>query len=180
MTQPNFYDLVSGPPQSSFNNTSLWGASTIGQLNKLTNEAVYINEIEKHNQDAPYSWRVTDAYYSTEDGVMSWFRALGVNGEHYPFAPFGVTWPDNEASIGGGFNYPPPGNKYYIPMENIFHTHNTGGYKVGVLDRNYPSEFLNFGMYDQGGQHQGLVITFRLFAKGFDGDYPNDIEVAIG
>ncbi len=170
-----FYDLNIDTPQSIFNNTSGWDDSVIGKLHAQTLGQVFIREIpyEYFNRKMPpqYGWRVVDAKFSQEDGLMTYFRAFGLDGELLPQATFGVNFSPAPRRIAGGFRFPPAFNCYYLPQGG-FPTPNTGGYMVEILDLKNPSESLAFGMYMQGEQHQCLRIDFRLFELG-DG-YPND------
>ncbi len=174
-----FYGVNIDTPLSIFNNTNDWDDSVIGKLNAKTDGQIYIREIPSqyiHRSTPPqYGWRVVDAYFSQEDGLMTYFKAYGLEGEYVAQAVFGVNYGSVPDHIGGGFAYQPEfGNEYYIPGQNNFTTPNTGGYTVQVLDLNYPSEGLAFGMHKQEQQHQCLIITFRLFALGTG--YPNDIS----
>ena len=104
---------------------------------------------------------------------MTRFRAYGMHREHLPFATFGVNF-GGCGEIGGGFRYLPwHGNQYYIPVNNEFMTPSTSGYWVEVLDTEYPSEAMKFGLSKAGG-HRCLVISFRLMP--FNAElYPNDV-----
>ncbi len=173
----NFYEVSINTPLSVYNNTNQWNNSLIGQLNSKTDGQVYIDEIDSRDADkADYYWRVVDAWYSQEDSLITYFRAYDLNGILLPQATFGVTYSTVPQTIStAGFKYRPKANsRYYYPVENKMQTQNTGGYTVVVLSKDYPSEGMAFGMYKQGDQHQNLVISFRLFAKGNAGDYPND------
>ncbi len=176
-----FYGININTPLSTFHNTGDWDNSVIGKLSKQTNRQIYIREIPSeyiHRSTPPkYGWRVVDAYFSQEDSLMTYFRAYGLEGEYLGQAVFGVNYGGVPHQIGGGFAYPPEsGRGYYVPVNPEFMTPNTGGYTVQVLDLNYPSEGLSFGMYKQGKQHQCLVVSFRLFQLG-EG-YPNDSQQA--
>ncbi len=150
-----------------------WGNSILGQLGATTNGQIYLREIPQQSLSAEYAWRVVDAYFSIEDSIITYFRAFDVDGTFLPQAAFGVNYGSVPQRIGGGFTYRPEfGNQYYVPVQNNFTTPNTGGYTVQVLDRNWPSEGLSFGMFKQGDQHQNLVISFRLIKTGQG--YPND------
>jgi hypothetical protein len=152
-----------------------WDRSTIGHLSKRTERAVYIRELLPEMQTAEFCWRVVDARFLEEDGIITYFKAYGLDGEFLPGAQFGIHWDELPHSISGGFAYRPEfGNHYYVPIVNSFVTHSTGGYTAQVLDMDYPSEGLNFGMFKQGKMHQCLVVSFRLFELG-EG-YPRDIE----
>jgi hypothetical protein len=178
MSQPNFYGLNISQPLSAAIGSSAadWELSTLGQLNRANN-LVYLQEIPFHHRAAQFAWRVVDAYWSAEDGIITYFRAYDFDGRYLPDAAFGVTWRTKgefpHKLSGGGFKYQPPqGNKYYHPIQNNFPTPNTGGYTVQVLDRNWPSEGLAFGIRKGSvTAHQALVITFRLLALG--PGYPN-------
>jgi hypothetical protein len=175
-----FYGINIEVPLSLAHNTSSWENSVIGRLNSQTEGQVYIREIPVQSRSAPYGWRVVDAYFSDEDSTVTYFRAYDLNGEMLPQATFGVNWTSVPSRIAGGFKYAPEfGNSYYIPAQNNLHTPNTGGYVVQVLDLNYPSEGLAFGMYKQGKQHQCLIISFRLMPLVQGQSYPNDIDAAI-
>lgn len=163
--QYNFYGVNIDTPlsQAHGSDPATWAASTIGKLSNTTNNQIYIREIPSGSRSAEYGWRVVDAYFSQEDSTVTYFRAYGLDGEFLAQAAFGVNWSSVPARIGGGFKYPPEfGNNYYIPVQNDFATPNTGGYTAQVLDLDYPSEGMAFGMYKQGDQHQCLVISFRL------------------
>jgi hypothetical protein len=152
-----------------------WANSTLGRLGAMTKNAVYLQEIT--NLRAQYGWRVVDAYFSEEDGIITYFRAFGLDGEYLAQASFGVNWATVTDRISGRFDYKPThGNQYYVPVQNNFATPNTGGHMVEVLDRKWPSEGLAFGLYKQR-DHQALVISFRLFELG--SSYPNDLEMEI-
>ncbi|GAB4423495.1 MAG: hypothetical protein Kow0031_02020 [Anaerolineae bacterium] len=171
-----FYGVNIETPLSLAHNTSQWNTSVIGQLNAKTDGQVFIREIPAGSRTASYGWRVVDAYYSDEDVTMTYFRAFGLNGEPLPQATFGVHWDSVPKHISGTFKYQPEfGNRYYVPAQNNMHTPNTGGYTVQVLDMDYPSEGLSFGLFKQGEQHQGLIISFRLFQ--LQAGYPNDLSM---
>ena len=160
----NFYGATIDTPLSLANNTAQWNNSIVGRLNAQTDGQIYIREIPQNSRSAEYGWRVVDAFFSSEDVTMTYFRAYGLDGEQLPFATFGINWGSVPARIGGGFAYPPEfGNQYYVPAQNNFHTPNTGGYTGQVLDMDWPSEGMAFGLYKQGDLHQALIISFRLF-----------------
>ncbi len=172
--QYRFYGVNIDTPLSLAHNTTAWNNSVIGQLNTQTNGQIYIREIPVASQTAAYGWRVVDAYFSQEDSLITYFRAFGLDGTFLPQACFGVNYSTVPSRISGGFAYPPEfGNNYYVPVQNNFATPNTGGYTVQVLDLDYPSEGLAFGMFKQGAQHQNLVVSFRLFP--LVAGYPNDM-----
>ncbi len=176
MSNYNFYGASLNTPLSLVHNTTQWNTSVVGQLNAKTEGQVFIREIPAASRNAAYGWRVVDAYYSDEDVTMTYFRAYGLNGESLPFATFGVHWDSVPNAIAGGFAFQPEfGNRYYVPAQNNMHTPNTGGYTVQVLDLDYPSEGMNFGLFKQGEQHQGLIISFRLFQ--LQPGYPNDLQL---
>jgi len=176
MSQYSFYGVNTDTPLSLANNTPQWNNSVIGQLNAQTNGQIYIREIPAASRSAEYGWRVVDAFFSSEDVTITYFRAYGIDGENLPYTTFGVNWSSVPARIGGGFKYPPEfGNQYYVPAQNNIHTPNTGGYTVQVLDTSYPSEGMAFGLYKQGNLHQALIISFRLFKLGQG--YPNDLNM---
>ncbi len=169
----HFYGLNIDTPLSSHDGTTQWEDSVMGQLASKTNEQIYLRELSYQNKNSILAWRIADAHFSTEDSLMTYFRAYSLDGTFLPQAVFGVNYGTVPSRIKGGFKYPPEfGNEYYIPVQNNFTTPNTGGYTVSVLDLDYPSEGLSFGMYKQGAQHQCLVISFRLFKIGEN--YPND------
>lgn len=169
----NFYGINIATPLSLAHNTDFWNNSVIGRLNTQTNGQIFIREIQGAGQTAEYGWRVVDAYFSQEDSLITYFRAYDTEGTFLPQATFGVNYSTVPSRIDGGFVYPPEfGNQYYVPVQNNFATPNTGGYTVQVLDLNYPSEGLSFGMFKQGDQHQNLVVSFRLFK--LETGYPND------
>lgn len=171
-----FYNQRIDVPLSLVHNTSAWGVSVIGRLNRETEGSIYIKEIPTHQRTSPFAWRVVDTCWSHEDTTMTRFRAFGKDGRPEPFAAFGVTWQGVPTIISGVFKFSPEaGNNYYVPVDNQFHTPNTGGYTVCVLDTEYPSEGLAFGMNKTGKQHKSLVVTFRLFEML--AGYPNDLEL---
>lgn len=183
MSNYNFYGLNIYTPLSLAHNTPEWGRSVIGGLTQETDGKVWIDEIPFEHHSAAYGWRVVDAFWSQEDSTVTYFRAFGLNGEPLPQATFGVNWGGAPHRISGGFKYRPKfGSEYYVPVESKFTTPNEGGYVVQVLDRNWPSEGLAFGLQKArrtGGKthHSCLVVTFRLFHL-FDG-YPNDLALEI-
>lgn len=178
MSNYNFYGVNLDTPLSLSHNTTAWDNSVIGRLNAKTEGQVFIREIPVASRSAAYGWRVVDAYFSDEDVTMTYFRAFGLNGEPLPHATFGVHWDSVSKYISGGFAFEPEfGNRYYVPAQNNMHTPNTGGYTVQVLDLDYPSEGMNFGLYKQGLQHQTLIISFRLFQ--LHSGYPNDLQMPI-
>lgn len=170
---PTFYGVNIDTPLSLVHNTGQWDASLIGRLNQETEGQIYIRELQGRALGAEYAWRVVAAQWSQEDSIMTYFRAYGLDGRFLPEAAFGVNYASVPDQIGGGFAYRPEfGNRYYVPMLNSFPTPNVGGYTVQVLDLNYPSEGLAFGMHKQGNQHKALIVSFRLF-RLMPG-YPND------
>ena len=178
MTEYNFYGVNIDTPLSLAHNRPEWDNSIIGQLSAKTKQQVYIREIPAQSRNAEYGWRVVDAYFSQEDITMTYFRAYGLDREFLPQAAFGVNWSSVPSRISGMFKFQPEfGSNYYVPAQNDFHTPNTGGYTVQVLDLNYPSEGLSFGMFKQGDQHQCLIISFRLFK--LEPGYPNDLQMPI-
>lgn len=173
-TNYRFYGVNIDTPLSLANNTAQWNSLVLGQLSAKSNAQVYIVEIPHQYQSAEYCWRVVDAVYSQEDDVMSYFRAYDEDGNLLPEATFGIGYAGLLSTIAGGFKYSPVGgNRYYIPARNDFVTPNTGGYTVQVLDLEYPSEGMVFGMSKQDNQHTNLTISFRLFKLGKG--YPNDM-----
>lgn len=175
-TQPNFFGVDIAEPLSK--SLSKWDGSKLAELHKLSGGTVYLHSLLDHEHfiqvsQAPFAWRVVDAYYSVEDTTMTRFRAFGYDGTPLPFATFGVVHGGMQVSIKpGGMKYPAWENDYYIPVDGQIHTPNSGGYTVEVLDRNFPSERFSFGMHKAGEQHKALVISFRLFP--FDATaYPN-------
>ncbi len=173
----DFYGVNIDTPLSLALGTSgqTWATSTLGRLNAMTEGSVYLQEIT--HKDAQYGWRVVDAYFSEEDGIITYFRAFDLDGTFLPQAAFGVNWVTVPGRIGGRFDYRPiHNNQYYVPIQNNFATPETGGYMVEVLDRKWPSEGLAFGLYKQR-DHQALVISFRLFELG--DNYPNDLGLKI-
>ncbi len=178
----NFYGVNIETPLSLALNSNDWDTSVIGRLSTKTqdegNTAIYIREIPDNSQSAEYGWRIVDAYFSQEDSLITYFKAYDLDGTFLPQAAFGVNYSSVPQRISGRFAYKPEfGNRYYVPVQNNFVTQSTGGYAVQVLDLNYPSEALAFGMFKQGAQHQNLVISFRLFKLGTG--YPNDLNMPI-
>jgi len=171
-----FYGTNINTPLSIYHNTPDWDNSVIGKLNAKTEGQVFIREIPQASRTAEYGWRVVDAYYSQEDVTMSYFRAFSLEGDFLGQAVFGVHYDTVPNKINAGqFKYRPEfGDSYYIPVQNNMNTPNTGGYNVQVLDLDYPSESLAYGMYKQGQQHQNLIISFRLCKLG--AGYPNDVK----
>ena len=166
---PNFYGVNIDRPLSVELGLSSneWQTSTLGGLHRQNSE-VYLKEIPFHHRTAEFAWRVVDAYWSGEDGIITTFRAYGLNGEFLSNAAFGVTWDSCPHVIStGDFRYRPERNQQYVPVDNRFTTPNTGGYTARVLDRNWPSEGLAFGIL-KGGKvsHQAPVISWRLLALG--------------
>jgi hypothetical protein len=159
----NFYNLNIDTPMSNQLGRG-WDGSQLQKLHSTTDGQIYMHELEGRALDAEYAWKLVDAYFSSEDSTITYFRAYGLNGEHLTTASFGVNWND----VGNGINttdfkYKPKyGNSYYVPVENKFHTPNTGGYFVQVLSLDCPSEGLSFGMFKQGDKHESLVVSFRL------------------
>jgi hypothetical protein len=151
-----------------------WANSILGKLGAVTEGSVWLQEIA--DLRAQFGWRVVDAYFSEEDGIITYFRAFDLDGVFLPGASFGVNWSTAPQRLSGKFDYHPIHDNYYLPIQNNFATPNTGGYMVEVLDRKWPSEGLAFGLYKQR-DHQALVISFRLFELGVD--YPNDLEMEI-
>ena len=173
--QYNFYNQETDEPLSTVLDTPFWGNSILGKLNKHTNGAVYVHKLTDMMLDAEYAWRVVGAEFQDEDSPTTYFKAYGLDGRSLPNAVFGVHWNGMEARISGGFAYPPNfGNHYYVPLENSLVTPESGGYTVSVLDLDYPSEGLGFGVFKQSGLHQCLVISFRLFKLG--ARYPHDVQ----
>lgn len=178
MSNFDFFNLhIDTPLSLALGSTPLeWDNSILGTLGKLTKEQVYLHELP-YSLDASFAWRVVDAYFSEEDGIITYFRAFNIDGTALPQAAFGVNYGSVPHKIGGRFNYKPEfGNEYYVPIANNFATPNTGGYTVQVLDRSWPSEGLSFGLY-KARDHQALVISFRLFPLG--SGYPNDIPLTV-
>ena len=174
----SFYGVNIDSPLSLANNTSQWDNSIIGRLYAQTNAQIFIREIPQFSRNAEYGWRVVDAWFSQEDSIITYFRAYDMNGVYLPQATFGVNWSSVPDTISGGFKFQPEfGNRYYVPVMNNLATPNTGGYTVQVLDKNYPSEGLGFGLYKQGDKHQALIVSFRLFQLGQG--YPNDLQLPI-
>ena len=142
-----------------------WDSSRAKKLNDLTDGQVYVHTLEGRQLDAEYAWKVVEAEYLQEDGLISYFRAYDEAGHFIPEATFGVHYNTNPHRISTSkFKYPPKlGNQFYVPIQNNFVTYNTGGYTVQVLNLDYPSEGLSFGMFKQGDLHQALLVSFRLF-----------------
>ncbi len=158
-----FYGLRVDKPLSAAHGTERWDTSIIGKLTRLSKEQIYIREISRFNREAKYGWKVVDARLSQEDGLISRFQAYDLQGEMLPEAVFGIHWDEMKHRIGGRFNYQPEfGNSYYIPAAG-FVTSQPGGYTVSVLDLDWPSEGLSFGIYQQGERHQASIVAFRLF-----------------
>lgn len=170
MNGPNFYNVNIDQPLSLVLGSTgrAWEDSVLGRLN-AANDQVYLKELSILHRGAEFAWRIVDAFWSDEDGIITAFRAYTLDGQLVPEAAFGVTWDSCPYAISlAGFAYQPPqGNKYYVPVENRFTTPNTGGYTVQVLDRNWPSEAMAFGIR-KGGKvsHQALVISWRLMPLG--------------
>ena len=178
MTNHNFYGVQLDTPLSLAHNKPEWNNSVVGQLYTKTDGQVFIREIPQNSliRNPVYGWRVVDAFFSDEDVTMTYFRAFGLNGEPLPHATFGVNFSSVSNRLSGGFQFEPEfGNRYYVPAQNNMHTPNTGGYTVQVLDLNYPSEGMSFGLFKQGEQHQALIVSFRLFELGVS--YPNDLAM---
>ena len=169
----NFYGTDISIPLSSHHNKPNWDNTTLGKLHAKTKKAVYLEEIPTAQLKAGLGWRVVDAWFTDEDTMMSYFRAYDLQGNHLPYATFGVDWDGCNHRISGGFSYPPPTNNIYVTPSNSFPTFEVGGYTVRVLDRAFPSEALAFGLYKQGKQHQNLIISFKLFHIDAN-KYPND------
>ena len=151
-------------PLSWSHDTSQWKDSTIGQLHAKTNGQIFIREISRLYRSAEMGWRVVDARFQNEDSTITYFRAFDELGDPQPFASFGVTYNGCERRILEPMKFTPEfGRNYLIPVENKFHTPNTGGYTAQVLDTDYPSEGIAFGLFKQDRQHMALVISFRLF-----------------
>lgn len=169
--QPNFFGVNTDTPLYKHLDSPDWASSPLAKLNQDNNQ-IYLHKIEDHPQffqvkDAPFIWRVVDAYWSVEDTTMTRFRAYSYDGNHLSFAAFGVNFNNMQVSIKpSGMKYPTWSNDYYLPVENQIHTRETGGYTVEVLDRSFPSERFSFGMHKSGNQHKALVISFRLFPFG--------------
>lgn len=177
MTTYRFYGVNIDTPLSLAHNTDKFPVSKIGQLNAKT-EHIYIREIPNQHHEADFGWRVVDAFFSDEDSTITYFRAYGVDGEFLPQATFGVNYSTVPQTIRGRLRFQPEfGNRYYVPVQNSMHTPNTGGYTVQVLDMEYPSEGLAFGLFKQGKQHQALIVSFRLF--NLEPGYPNDLNMPI-
>jgi hypothetical protein len=173
-SEANFYQLNIDTPLSLALGSSgqVWQNSTLGKLNHLSNGNTHLREILHLHRHAGLAWRVVDAYYLEEDGILSYFKAFSEDGFPMPQAKFGVSWGSVPYRIAGRFTFTPEfGNNYYVPVANNFPTPNTGGYTVQVLDMDWPSEGLSFGLYTQR-DHQALEITFRLLPLG--PDYPHD------
>jgi hypothetical protein len=170
-----FYNVNIEKPQSAYHGKSNWHLSTIGQLHRQTDGGVFVREIPYHSRGAMYGWRVMDAYFTDEDSTMTHFRAFDQVGTMMPEATFGVRWDGCPHHIRGGLAYQPEfGNGYYVPVDNKFVTVASSGYTVQVLDRQFPSEGLEFGLHKKDG-HKALVISFRLML--LNSSYPNDVEV---
>lgn len=171
MTKPklNFYGVNIEKPQSDQHDKSRWQNTVIGKLYNKTGGNIFVREIPYRSLRAEYGWKITDAYFSHEDSLMTYFRAYDLEGRLLTEATFGVHWNGSPHRIAGGFKYRPEfRNEYYLPVKAELTTPNTGGYTVQVLDRDWPSEGLAFGMYKSGEQHQSLVISFRLFKLDSD------------
>lgn len=150
--------------QSDYHNTTEWENSIIGRLNAESKGSVYIREVPYYNRGSDYSWKIVDAYYSDEDSTMTYFRAYDENGNKVD-ASFGVSWdgcPHRLKAFRAKYQ-PEFGNHYLHVIEDKFHTPNTGGYYVQVLDEDNPSEALAFGLNKAGNQHKCLIISFMLF-----------------
>jgi hypothetical protein len=173
-SEANFYQLNIDTPLSLALGSPVfnWEGSILGQLGKLSENSTHLREIPFNNRRARLAWRVVDAYYLEEDGILSYFKAFSENGSPMPHAAFGVNWGSVPYRIAGRFMFRPEfNNQYYVPTANNFPTPEAGGYTVQVLDMDWPSEGLSFGLYKQR-DHQALMITFRLLPLG--PDYPHD------
>lgn len=183
---PSFYTVNIDIPLNWSLTKPNWDETVLGRLHAKTKGTVYLDTIQSANstikeglntKPAQYAWRVVDAYFiEEEDTTMSYFRAYDLNGNFLPQATFGVSYTSVPQRINSGnFNHSLPfGNNYYVPLNNNFMTVETGGYTVQVLDENYPSEGLSFGLFKQDGRHQGMVISFRLYKLDYSA-YPNDM-----
>jgi hypothetical protein len=176
-----FYNENVDFPLSAFLDRPEWGGSKLGKLHEESGGAVFVRKIPRHvvSMAPQVAWRVTDAFYTQEDSQITYFRAYDSLGDGQPFASFGVHWNGSPHRIAGGFDYEPEfGNNYYVPVENKFVTVNSSGYTVQVLDDEYPSEGLSFGMAIEGQgksqRHKCLVVVFRLMM--LDERYPHDYE----
>lgn len=168
-----FYNQNIDIPLSQYLNTDEFDNSPLGELA----EGSSLEELRYHPhwariKTAEKAWRVVGAWYPDEDNTITRFQAFGENGEHLSAARFGVNYDEAGRISLKGFKYTPwHGDRYYVPIDNRIHTPNTGGYWVEVLDTEYPSEAMKFGMNKSGKQHKCLVINFRLMS--LDGDsYP--------
>lgn len=168
MPTPKFYGVRNEPLSIDLGKSGAdWDDSILGRLNKQ-NSQVFLKELPFHHRTAEFAWRITNAYWSPEDSIMTIFRAKGFQGESLPYATFGVTWNGCPHRISGSFTYSPEqGNKYFVPVDNQLATPNTGGYTVQILDERYPSEAMAFGI-KKGDKiaHQALVLEFRLLTLG--------------
>lgn len=143
---------------------SPWDNTTLGRLGIDTDYSVYLTEIPMAYRQATHVWRVVHAFWSPEDAPLTRFWAYDIEGRPIR-GDFGVHYHpfDKDRVTRGSYKYPPPfGADYLWTVDNQFVTVNAGGYTVQVLDEDYPSEAMNFGLGTKG-RHQGLVIGFRLF-----------------
>jgi hypothetical protein len=180
MSNYDFYGVNIVTPLSGAHGTQAqtWDASLAGRLANETDGQVHVVEIPFQHLGAAHGWRVVDAFWSDEDGIMTSFRCYDLEGNMLPEATFGVNYGSVPNQLMGGFKYRPHYNReYFIPVANNFATPNTGGYTVQVLDLLNPSEGMAFGLSMDGKRHRALVISFRLFELG-DG-YPNDLDILI-
>jgi hypothetical protein len=172
-----FYGENIDIPQSAYHGQGVkWDNSAVGRLHNETDGAVFIREIPHYQRTSMWGWRVVDAYFTDEDSTITYFRAYDEFGDAIVHPTIGVHWDGSPHRISGGFRYPPEFNsEYYIPVENKFHTPNSGGYTACILDTEYPTEGLAFGLLKAGKSHKALVIVFRLMMLSTN--YPNDVEV---
>jgi hypothetical protein len=167
-----FHNLNIDNPMSSQLLDRNFEATELGKLRILSNGGIGIEPIPHPYRTAQYIWRVVNITVSSEDAVMTRFRAFDLEGRLRPEASFGVWFGSYEGAIKDYFKYEPThGTQYYVPQDNRFMTVEQSGYEAQVLDRNYPSEALKFGLVKTGHKHDGLIVDFRLFALD-EASYP--------
>ena len=175
-----FYGIDIDTPLSKYLNSHDYGTSPLAALAEGSNleELRYHPRWPEIQAKRPgFVWRVVGAYYSQEDTTVTRFRAYGMHREELPYASFGVNHGDVTSQIDlSKFEYHPwNGNRYYVPIDNQIDTPNSGGYFFEVLDTEYPSEGMKFGMRKGGNKHECLVISFSLLPFN-PLTYPNDLE----
>ena len=159
-----FHGLKIDKPMSEQLRNQDFDKTQLGQLKLASDGNIKLIELPHDYRQADYVWKVVNVQFSTEDTTMTRFRAFGLDGKMLPEAVFGIWYGSLKAELSGYFDYPlAHGTQYYVPVDNRFMTVNEGGYEVQVLDTQYPSEALKFGLVKSGDKHECLVIDFRLF-----------------